>query len=350
MRIIRKRLDEQQLYPSNTRWNDDCECVQSTFDGGTTWVNTPNADPRHNVGGLAPANAETDPRCSAAAGMRTKIEQILNAVFTASSIIDMANAIFALITVTLPGVGLLVRVILLVCEALVAIGIAALQIEFTEEAFDQLQCIFYDNLDSDGQMSAAQLAATNTQICEEMSVTVCAAMGLLLNMLGEVGMSNAGALFGEDGDCSDCGWTRCWLGGDGLGDWVTPWVTPIDPRSAGVYNAGTDAIDGTEINETSVWANFALNEALDINGLVIDFDYDNPSPYGEQGFIWFVNGEQYQDGLMPSGTGSSSYSWEGDGSGITQLGFLFASGGSVSITRIKLAGTGTPPVTGADCE
>jgi len=202
MKIIRKRLYESEGLSATVRWNEDCDCVQSLF--GDTWVDNPTADPRYNPGNLAPPNATADPRCSAAFGMRTKVENIMNAFFLADALIDAANSILALITITLPGVGLIWRVIFAVCEALYAIGTAALVAAFTEEAYEELQCIFYVNIDEDGRMSATQLSDINTQICEDMDLTICAAMGLILNMLGEVGMSNAGAMFGEDSDCDYC--------------------------------------------------------------------------------------------------------------------------------------------------
>lgn len=211
MKVIMKRLYEGEGLPPNTRWDETCECVQSTFDDGATWVDTPGADPRYNPGNLAPPNDTTDPRCSAAAGMRVRIEQVLDAVFLADALIDAANAVFGVILFFNPPARLIWAIIIVVCEALYAIGLAALAASFTEAAYDELQCIFYRNIDNDGQMSAAQLSAINTEICSTMDVTVCAAMGLILNMLGFVGMSNAGALFGEDSDCDECGeWCYTW--------------------------------------------------------------------------------------------------------------------------------------------
>lgn len=203
MKIIRKQLSEIEGLPPNIRWDETCECVQTTWDG-ETWVDTPGADPRYNPGNLAPPNDTSDPRCSAAAGMRDKIEQVMNAFFLADALIDAANAVFAVILIFNPPASLLWRIVFAICEALYAIGTAALVAAFTPEAYDELQCIFYNNIGEDGQMSAAQLSDVNTQICDEMDVTVCAAMGLILNMLGWVGMSNAGALFGADSDCSEC--------------------------------------------------------------------------------------------------------------------------------------------------
>jgi len=202
MKVIRKRLFEQEGLPYNVRWDETCECVQTLFDD--TWVDNPTADPRYNPANLAPPNDTSDPKCSAAYGMRVKIENIMDAFFLADALIDAANAIFALITVTLPGIGLIWRVIFAVCEALYAIGSAALVAAFTEEAYDELQCIFYQEISENGQMTQAQLETINTRICAEMDVTVCAAMGLMLNMLGYVGMSNAGAMYGEDADCEEC--------------------------------------------------------------------------------------------------------------------------------------------------
>lgn len=204
MKVIRKRLFEQEKQPPNMRWDETCECVQTLF--GDTWVDTPQADPRHNIGYLASANTESDPRCAAAAGMRQKIEEILNAVFLADALIDAANAVFAVILIFNPPASLLWRIVIAVMEALYAIGLAALVASFTEEAYDQLQCIFYDNIEDDGIMTAAQLSDINTAICADMDITVCAAMGLILNMLGEVGMSNAGSIFADSAaNCSSCG-------------------------------------------------------------------------------------------------------------------------------------------------
>lgn len=203
MKVIRKRLYESEGLSPWVRWDETCECVQTLF--GDTWVDTPLADPRFNPGNVAPANTESDPRCAAAAGMRQKVEDIMDAFFLADALIDAANSVLAVITITLPGVGLIWRVIFAVCEALYAIGTAALVAAFTESAYDELQCIFYDNIGTDGLMSESQLSDINTQICEEMDITICAAMGLILNMLGWVGMSNAGSMFADSAaDCSDC--------------------------------------------------------------------------------------------------------------------------------------------------
>lgn len=240
MKVIRKRLYQGEGLPPNTRWDETCECVQTTFDGDT-WVDTPGADPRNNPGLLAPANTESDPRCAAAAGMREKLEQIINAVFTASALIDMANAILAIVVITVPGFGLLFRVIFLVCEALVAIGIAALQVEFTEEAFDELECIFFEEISEDGLVTQAQFEAINTRICAEMSVTICAAMGLILNMWGVVGLSNGGALFADpDANCDDCDDTWCYTFdfSEGNGGWSGTTYAPLGATySGGVWTS-----------------------------------------------------------------------------------------------------------------
>jgi len=236
VKVIRKRLFEQEGLPFNVRWSDDCDCVQSFFNG--EWVDNPTADPRYNPGNLAPPNPGIDPRCLAAAGMMEKTRAIMDAFFLAQSLIEAANAVLALITVTLPGVGLIWRVVIAVIEALIAVGSAALFAAFTEDAYEQLQCIFYDEIGDDGQMTADQLSTINTRICDEMSSVVCAAMGLILNMQGFVGMSNAGAFYDGEADCSECPIYWCYdynmLTSDGD---FEPRLSP--PDWGGVWTSGT---------------------------------------------------------------------------------------------------------------
>lgn len=235
MKIIRKRLYEGEGLPTNVRYSEDCDCVEITFDGGETWVEREEFDPRHGSGYRAPPLDTSDPRCDAAAGMVFAIEDSVNVALGAASIIDAANAFFALITVFNPGFGILMKILILLAEFMFAIGTAALTLAFDNDAYDLLTCIFYDEIGEDGQMSQAQLEAINTRVCAEMDVTVCAVVGFLLNTYGSVTFSNAGALAGQTGDCSDCddlwcydedflvdewSWVDTVSGGSHLAQWV----------------------------------------------------------------------------------------------------------------------------------
>lgn len=365
MKVIRKRLYAGEGLSPDVRWNEDCQCVQATWDGGVTWVDNPPSDPRNNPALLAPANTELDPRCAAAAGMRAKTEEVLNAVFVASSLIDMANAILAIITVTVPGFGILIRVIFLVCEALVAIGIAALVIEFTEEAFDQLQCIFYDEISSDGTVTQEQFEAINTRICEDMSLTVCAAMGLLMNMWGYVGLSNFGALFADNtADCSDCPTEWC-----NLTDFTTiqgDFIGFAFPAS-GVWNSGVgwQSVYATGSGYGGIYNVFGLEwaEPVDFRNVIFTFNLSGSYTYGSSGVFlqykfegtWYTWGDPSYDPPVGTGQTISSPDFPSGGfiSGVRFVAQLDASSGAadVTVTSCQTRGFGDYPFTLGDiCE
>lgn len=202
MKIIRKRLYEGEGLPTNVRYSEDCDCVE--YEIGGEWVEREEFDPRHGVGFRAPPLDTSDPKCDAAAGMVYMIRETVDATLAAASIIDLANTLFTLIVLLNPGFGILIKIFIAIAEVLFALGAAALTLSFDEEAYDLLTCIFYDEIDEDGQMSQAQLETINTRVCAEMDVTVCAVVGLMLNNYGAVGFSNGGALLEQTGDCEDC--------------------------------------------------------------------------------------------------------------------------------------------------
>jgi len=359
VKIIKKRLYESEGLSSTVRWDETCECVQS-FDG-TTWVDNPIADPRYNPANLAPVNSETDPRCSAAFGMRNKIESIMQAFFEASALIDAANAILALITVTVPGVGLIWRVIFAVVEALYAIGSAALVIAFTEEAYDELQCIFYANIGEDGQMSATQLSDINTQICEDMDITICAAMGLLLNMLGWVGMSNAGSQFAEEGDCSYCPDEWCYTFDFSVGDggWSGTTYAPLGATYSGgmwtsvVYTGGyfycQIFLDFGSGNEASI------QEVSFVGETIAPID-NTPGCTGWTVGIW-QSGTETTQGFTTPASGSDQTllrtgTWDNVGGLSLRMQCCPSGGlsGTANIKSFKVKGTGFNPFGESNCE
>jgi len=351
VKIIRKRLYEQEGLPYNVRWDETCECVQSLF--GDTWVDNPAADPRYNPGNLAPPNSETDPRCSAAFGMRTKIENIMDAFFLAQSLIEAANAIFALITVTLPGVGLIWRVIFAVVEALIAIGSAALIASFTDEAYDELQCIFYNNIDEDGQMSQQQFEDTNTQICEDMDFTICAAMGLMMNMLGFVGMSNAGAMFGEEGDCSECPVYWCYTFDFTLsdGEWAQD---PLQVPGCGEYSPGVGWI--STFNPSNNVKGVYINRTFDPSTLTnIEMMWEFTNPVSTANGWTALTPGAYTNRFSVSGSDGAA-AWEGNLLLIPEVAVSVgntvdgSAAGTATITRITLRGEGVNPFGVDNCE
>lgn len=229
MRVILKELDEQQTYPQYTRWNDDCECVQITFDG-TTWVDSPENDPRYGGGFRAPA-LTGDAQCDAAARMVAVIRAQVDAAIEAAEAVALATSLLSIVTAFLPGINIIVTVFVAVASAVLVFGAAALAADFTEENYDKLTCIFYNNIDADGQVSAAQLDDILSDIDDEFAISVIYPVcQLLFQTLGENGFSNAGVIGTETGDCEDCdGWCYTWLDGDGFSP---PWTIDFGSYSS----------------------------------------------------------------------------------------------------------------------
>lgn len=249
--LIRKRLSQAELVPPNVRWSEICLCVEVTFDGGITWVESPANDPRYGEAFRAPALTVPNARCIAAVNMVYAIRLQVDAAIDAANAVGLAAGLLGIITLFVPGFNVIVAVVTTVAAFLIGVGGIALGEAFTEETYDTLICIFYQNLFSDGQLSQEQFDAILDDVIDEFGVLslqrdVIELMGLLL---GSNGFSNAGALLDAEGECNDCcedddpfchfwdfalsegGWIPLggitnaaeWVSGSG---WETIWTSP----------------------------------------------------------------------------------------------------------------------------
>jgi len=344
MFVIRKRLDGVAGQPTGTRYNPECGCVETTVDGGATWQQNDGADPRKNTAYQLPAGGDA---CAAAGGMVAALHATVDDAILVADVLTLANALLLQATALIP-ITWMVDLFLEAAGGLLLIGGSLIEAAFTPTVYDQLLCILFCRLPPSGVASDEVLDNVREDIIDQVGEPVVVAVyDVVRAVVGFVGFTNAGVVDAGDPDaCLDCecNWDKCWLGGDGIGDWVTPYT--FEGRSAGAYVG--DSIVGTLINETSVWANFNLSEELHIKSFRIDYSYNNPSPPFEQGIEVFINGVLYESGFTPSGSGSDFYNWAGDEE-ILSLGFLFASGASIEITRINVTGVGIEPATGVDC-
>lgn len=216
IQVIRKRLWEGEITPINQRYSSDCNCFEATFDDGATWVRTDAIDPRSNPALLMPP-AGGDAQCAAAGGMVELVRQTVDAVLHANEIVGAANAVLAVITVLSGGAGLLIDLIIVLVEALLAIGGVVLSEAFDEDAYARLLCIFYCGTDTDGTVTEAGFAKMQALLNDEPNVIVYDAVQVMFNTWGFVTLQNAGVKFADDtADCTscDCGWSKTW-------DWTT---------------------------------------------------------------------------------------------------------------------------------
>jgi hypothetical protein len=208
MQVIRKRLDPNEVYDTRYRYNPETDMVQYTPDGGTNWQNAPQTDPRHTDANRKPPVMADDPRCQAATNMTAWIKSILD---EAIATVEAASGAASLITLFMPffielgPFALLVDLVASFLGVVFTAGASALSAAFTEGTYADLLCIFYCEIDSDGQVSAAQFATISGRIDGEIGGLVATVLDSMLFLCGEVGLSNAGTVdSGEVGDCSAC--------------------------------------------------------------------------------------------------------------------------------------------------
>jgi hypothetical protein len=207
--VLRKRLSEDEFSPAGQRYNVDCDCTQTSPDGGTTWVDNPGIDARHNTAYQLPPRGGDDPQCDAAANATAKLKFEVNVFEQTLSQLQVVNALIAIIDPFFGEVGLFLAVIQAIAEAALAIGSSAISSAFTDDQWDLIQCIVYCHMQPDGTVTADGLAQMLLDIHAQCSTVVYDVMYFTLPSLGEVGLTNAGASGDLTGDCSGCACDHC---------------------------------------------------------------------------------------------------------------------------------------------
>jgi len=279
MKVIRKRLDAIQIRTPYTRWSDVCECVEITFDNGETWIPSPENDPREGIGFRAPPRTGASVKCLAAINMVAVIKEQVDAALVAATAVGIATAIIGIITALVPGINLLVNLFVAIAGALVTIGSAAIDAAFTPETYDGLECIFFNNIGEDGQVSSAQIVEIQNDVNAEYGGVVFEVFALLVLGMGSNGFSNAGSL-GEitTGNCDDCDDVWCY-------SWMQ--TLPYDPAwtiTAGSYNAIDNRMDGVNSdpvsgNTMSLAAQISF-AATEITFMGVYLEYKSQGTYG----------------------------------------------------------------------
>lgn len=359
MEVVRKFLSPDEIDPPNTRYNPDCDCVETRASLTSPWVQDDAADPRHGTRYLLPPREGENVKCDAAEAMMQHFKAQVDAFLASVSIIQFVNSVLTLAALFIPGLGILSKVIFVVASELVTIGTIVIDAAMTEEVYDQIKCILYDNIGDDGQMSAAQLADVQTAIDTQIGGTPNIVFDLFAGMWGEVGWSNAGAVGEYEGNCDDCGWCVSYdftVGEHdfaaevpGLGTWVSGegWKTELFAESPGVYNATDFSIvrDFTGITITQVIA--GVRNA--IPGTFVGAPPD----------AWIILLNNAGITLDPESEPEGDFELSYDGSlalGIlqvfTRMGYANVPGdpgGESTLSYITLRGTGTKPTGGEDC-
>jgi len=357
MQIIRGRLSPQDYSNPSIRYNTSTDKIQFTPDGGTTWVDTPSADPRHGDSFRLPVLTTGDVKCDAAANMvkwlKDFIDSVTELLGAGATAFGLVNTALSLMTAIFEPSALLLLVVG-ACETLFGIGATALTGAFTSDQYDLMLCIFYCLVDDNGQVSESAFAVIEDQMTDQLNTTAALVTNLILSMQGEVGLSNAGVIGGQTGDCSGC--DDC--------DWVVEYDFSLSNYGFNVlfssgqprgYYTGSSFI-GTNQGGTICVFLYKAAPGLDITGMAAFCTLNHGTGLGSLHrtmnlltaspvTVSTIGSAGVTDQVSPgwqtdTPTFTSTAGWAMDWNGSTN------GTGAMEIFKIRLRGTGTPPTDG----
>lgn len=352
MEIVRKKLTADELTPRNIRF--DGIGYQQTFDGGATWADAPGLDPRTSDAYRAPALATADPQCDAAANMVAALRQMVDALGHETSTVGIGSLMFGIFFFFVPF-GWIADVILLVVEGIIVVGITPFIDAMTEDVYGQFLCIFYCNIDADGQMSQSQLDDIYVAVSEQFDATIQGGFGSLSGGFGPVGWSNAGALGTEMGDCTDCECAWCYLWNFAVSD--GGWLVGAQGTWDGTKWLSQNTAPATY--DILIYTECAGGCGLPIETIICDAEWF-PGASVEDAYIAVFDrdggGYHSMAALQTMTPGRATYTFDVSAYGsVNSLAVNTGNNndvaGSVALYSTQAQGTGTQPsfTSGADC-
>jgi len=335
MPIVRRKLDANTVYPTNIRYNEDTDTIQSLI--GDDWVDNPAADPRTQT--LFPPRLTSDPACDGAQSvvdaLKGQISGVTEAIDNSKTLFTIAGIILSIFT--FGTFGVFISLALAAADAMVGAGTTAINAALTDPVWHTLVCILMCNMTSEGRLNTGALATVISQVDDQIGGLGASIIDSMLSLAGEGGINNLASLGSSTGDCSDCGcnvwcyeydftltdggWTAVygsWTGGTG---WVG---TAAGTAVAIAIDKTLDAFTVTHI-EVDVTATGTCNVGITVDGSFTVYEID-----------------------VPTGT----YSWDGEFGG-TVMELNPSSGASqganVTMTRILFRGTGPNPFGEDNC-
>jgi len=193
--------------PIQYRWTED-GTLQKSEDGGETWEDAPENDPRNNSTQFPPIEGadNAEKRCVAATGMAALIEEQIGANLTDEMTrYSLQQLISDWVNVFIQTSNIFTALITIATNQIFALSIAIIRPALTEEVYQQLMCIFYCNMANDATFSNAQWEAVRAQILSDITGVAGLFLEHLVYLLGSVGLTNLARSSGAtEGDCEDC--------------------------------------------------------------------------------------------------------------------------------------------------
>lgn len=191
--------------PYYMRYDVDTDMFQTSIDGGETWTDAPEFDPRR-INQLPPPSG-ADPRCDAAARMSAALAEIAAAVIDALQAGAAAADIGAVIIGWLgvfAGFALLLAFAVELAALLVSIGYTDLYNAFVTFDWDEFSCRLLCYVNDEGRLSEGALLNFRSSVLPTYTATQQTMLNIALDIAGFGGLNDFGAYRTETGDCEAC--------------------------------------------------------------------------------------------------------------------------------------------------
>jgi hypothetical protein len=204
--------------------------LQQSSDGGATWQDAPQEDPR-NSSTVYPPVPEVEGqnlKCNAAKGIRNLIkEQVGDQLTDDMSRYTLGQLINDWVTTYIQTSNPFEALITIITNQILALVIATLRPALTDDVYDELECCMYNNMATDLSFSDEQWDSARNCISTNIVGIAGVFLEHLIFLIGRVGLTNMARAQSEiDATCS--------CAGCDLTDW-----TFFDSES-GITNTKTD--------------------------------------------------------------------------------------------------------------
>lgn len=341
--------------PPVTRYNPDCDCVQTSTDGGVTWDDAPGADPR-NQSPLSPQTG-INASCNSAASLRkylVRFTGVLQGVGGAG--VTATGLGYSIIGVLIELSGpwaIIADVAVAASLGFIAAGLSAINDAFSDTNLDAIECILYCELNGNTQLNATSLGAVEDQIDSQIGGTSATIIKAVLNLMGFGGINSAMALKLDTDDCSSCGcdWCHTFDFTVDNGGWT---VVPPGGWAGGQYGAGgwttTDKSTGTE-RDRDFYIQHSLSSTV-VTSVELTYSYSNGNHDTGAGIYNLLdNTGSIQSVNEPGSMPSSPHTWTGSRT-MTNLQIFIAPtrcnnscglAGSATLSQVTVCGNGSDP-------
>jgi hypothetical protein len=182
--------------------------LQISIDGGETYTDAPEQDPRNNSPVYPPVEgASSDEKsCIAATGMSLLIEeQVVGNLTDDMSRYTLGQLIHDWVTTLVETSNPFEALINIATNQIFALLISAVRAALTTEVYHTLTCIFLVNMASDLSFDSVAWEAVRSAILSGITGIAGVFLEHLVFLLGAVGLTNlARSQAATEGDCDDC--------------------------------------------------------------------------------------------------------------------------------------------------